>query len=662
MANRIKGITIEIGGDTTKLDKALSGTNKTISQTQKELKDVERLLKLDPGNTELLQQKQRLLAQAVEATADKLDTLRQAAENADNALQKGKDYQAAYEPLKNELDSVTASLRGLEANAESMQQQLSTGKISSAQYDAFQQKLDQTRKRAEELEQSIRDVNKEFSGRIDQSQYEAIQREIIETENTLKDLEKQAENSSVAVGKIQGAGALVSEKAGKISSAMQPVTTAIAGIGAAAVSTVPATEDLRASLGTLETNAQMVGVSLESAQSAFQQLNTVSGEMDSSLEAVSNLLQAGFTESNLQMAVEGLANAAITFPDTIKIESLADSLQETLATGEATGQFAELLDRVGYGTEKFAENLQYCTTQAEKQELAINILTQGALKDSYNAWADNNEELIANRDATLEFKIALAELAEQLTPIVTKVTEIATAFVDWFTSLDDDSRNATIAIAVVAASISPLAKVVETVTPKIEKFLKWFSGLGTNGKIAAIAFGALVTVIGKLALAWDDMTGGEKVVGILASVTTAALIAAVALGAFQSALTLGVAIAAIVAGIATLMITIDSATERAKNSAKMAQQGLQIPGLAKGGVVPPNNPFLAVLGDNPRETEIVSPYSTIKQAAGEAIAENGGSGVSRVEIVVRAKDGFTRNLSYSLSEESRRRGVRLVNG
>lgn len=67
----------------------------------------------------------------------------------------------------------------------------------------------------------------------------------------------------------------------------------------------------------------------------------MSGETDSSVEAVSNLLQAGFTESNLQKAVEGLANAATTFPDTIKIESLADSLQETIATGEATGQFAE---------------------------------------------------------------------------------------------------------------------------------------------------------------------------------------------------------------------------------------------------------------------------------------------------------------------------------
>ena len=68
MADRIKGITIEIGGDTTGLSKALSGVNKEISGTQGQLKDVERLLKLDPSNTELLQQKQKLLADAVGET------------------------------------------------------------------------------------------------------------------------------------------------------------------------------------------------------------------------------------------------------------------------------------------------------------------------------------------------------------------------------------------------------------------------------------------------------------------------------------------------------------------------------------------------------------------------------------------------------------------
>ena len=83
MANRIKGITVEIGGDTTKLSKALEGVNKDIKGTQTQLKDVQKLLKLDPTNTELLSQKHKLLADAVTATKEKLEVLKTAAEHLD---------------------------------------------------------------------------------------------------------------------------------------------------------------------------------------------------------------------------------------------------------------------------------------------------------------------------------------------------------------------------------------------------------------------------------------------------------------------------------------------------------------------------------------------------------------------------------------------------
>ncbi len=71
MANRISGITVEIGGDTTKLSSALKSVNSEIRSTQQQLKDVNRLLKLDPGNTDLLVQKQKMLSQAIEETKHK---------------------------------------------------------------------------------------------------------------------------------------------------------------------------------------------------------------------------------------------------------------------------------------------------------------------------------------------------------------------------------------------------------------------------------------------------------------------------------------------------------------------------------------------------------------------------------------------------------------
>lgn len=78
MAGRIKGITIEIGGETTGLQNALKDVNKRSNDLTKELKDVERLLKFNPGNVEALAQKQQLLTQQIENTIQKLDKLKAA--------------------------------------------------------------------------------------------------------------------------------------------------------------------------------------------------------------------------------------------------------------------------------------------------------------------------------------------------------------------------------------------------------------------------------------------------------------------------------------------------------------------------------------------------------------------------------------------------------
>ena len=117
MANRIKGITVEIGGDTTKLSKALEGVNKTIKNTQTQLKDVEKLLKLDPTNTELLSQKQRLLADSITATKDKLATLKTAAEQANQALANGEISQEQYDALQREIVETENELQRLQNEA-----------------------------------------------------------------------------------------------------------------------------------------------------------------------------------------------------------------------------------------------------------------------------------------------------------------------------------------------------------------------------------------------------------------------------------------------------------------------------------------------------------------------------------------------------------------
>lgn len=119
MADRIKGITVEIGGDTTGLNKALSGTNKEIKSTQSQLKDVERLLKLDPKNTELLAQKQRLLGNAIGETKSKLDTLKNAEKQVQEQFKQGKVSQEQYDALQREIVATEQSLKSLKEQAKS---------------------------------------------------------------------------------------------------------------------------------------------------------------------------------------------------------------------------------------------------------------------------------------------------------------------------------------------------------------------------------------------------------------------------------------------------------------------------------------------------------------------------------------------------------------
>ena len=122
---RIKGITVEIGGDTTGLDKALKGVNSTIKTTQSSLKDVNKLLKLDPANTNLVTQKQKLLKDAVNATKEKLEALKTAQEQARQQLENGTLGQDKYDALQREIIETEEELRRLQQEAETTSSALS---------------------------------------------------------------------------------------------------------------------------------------------------------------------------------------------------------------------------------------------------------------------------------------------------------------------------------------------------------------------------------------------------------------------------------------------------------------------------------------------------------------------------------------------------------
>jgi len=202
-SKRIKGFTVEIGGDTTGLSKALAQVDKNIKSTQTDLKDVERLLKLDPTNTELLAQKQKLLTEAVSDTEKRLETLKTASEQAAQTKDNYSAWKEQYEPIQQEIDKTIENLKKLKTQDEKAKQQLSSGEITQEQYDKLQDKIKSTEENLQSLKDRAKAVSDEFGNPVSPQQYDSLQREIIETEQSLKQLQSAENQSETALDKLK---------------------------------------------------------------------------------------------------------------------------------------------------------------------------------------------------------------------------------------------------------------------------------------------------------------------------------------------------------------------------------------------------------------------------------------------------------------------------
>lgn len=141
MSRRIRGITVEIGGDTTKLQDALKEVNKEVKSTQSQLRDVNKLLKLDPGNTELLVQKHKLLGQAIDGTKSKLSSLKEAQTSANQALAQGNITQEQYDALQREIIDTEQALKSLEKQALASNSTLANVSIAGEQFKVAGEKV-----------------------------------------------------------------------------------------------------------------------------------------------------------------------------------------------------------------------------------------------------------------------------------------------------------------------------------------------------------------------------------------------------------------------------------------------------------------------------------------------------------------------------------------
>lgn len=216
-------------------------------------------------------------------------------------------------------------------------------------------------------------------------------------------------------------------------SAVWEVGEGIASVAQGIAGFVQENEEYSRRLSFLTQNARTYGLDFDFVKAAMVEVTAVTGETEGAIEGLSNLMASGFDTMEMATAISALKGAVISFPDTLKFESLADGLQETIATGSATGQYAELLERMGYSLDDFNNAMAAATTEEQKQQIALAYL-QGDLQKVNAEYSANNTQLIAAGKSTQEYNDAIARLATTIRPFTTQAKGLVTDMIN--SSLD----------------------------------------------------------------------------------------------------------------------------------------------------------------------------------------------------------------------------------
>lgn len=458
MAVSYKGLVIKFGGDTTELQGALKQVQKASKDTQSDLRDINKALKFDPGNTELLEQKVRALSAAYSDIERKLDAYKQALAQLESKKQSGAKLTAEEE----------------------------------RQYDSLKRAIMQ------------------------------CERQLESYGDDLKATAREAEGSKTALGKVGQAIEDNADKISSAGSKMSSAGTALSGgiVGAAgALSGLAASqEEAIQQSGQLETAWESAGGTAEQASGTYATFYRILGESDTATEASQNLARLTTNERELKQWTDIAAGAYATFGDALPLENLAEAAQETAHTGTVTGGLADALNwstasaeqwsaaLAGHSAAQDAFNaavadgqtkedafnaaLAACGSEQERSQLITETLT-GLYGEAGRQYQETNADLLASRDAQNEMNKSMQELGEAAMPVKTAVTEIGTSLLN-------------------------------TLAPALEKVTGWYRSLSpeqqelvNNLALGAVAFGGVTTAVGKTMEAADGVGRAFKTAGEL---------------------------------------------------------------------------------------------------------------------------------------------------
>lgn len=565
MASRIQGITVEIGGDTTKLQNALKGVNGQIKSTQSQLKDVNKLLKLDPGNTELLAQKHKLLAEAVSETKEKLATLKTAAEQANAALANGEISQEQYDALQREIVETEQDLKNLETQANqsatAVQKIASSGEklktvgdnISSAGQKLLPVTAGVTAlgtasvTTAANFESSMSQVQATMG--ITKDAMSTVNGQSVNTMDTLSKLAKKmgaetafsASECAEALNYLALAGydtqqmcdtlptVLNLAAAGDIAlaDASDMVTDAMSALGMGVDEAGTMVDQMAKTASTTNTSVAQLGEGILTIGATAKSIKGGTAELNTALGILANNgikgAEGGTHLRNIILSLQNPTDKAAAQMEALGL-SVYDSEGNMRSMNDILGDLNKSMDGM-----TSAEKSNIISTIFNKTDLSsVNALLantgdtwdslQKSITDSGGAAQQMADTQLDNLQGQITIlKSALEGLAisfgELLMPAIKQIVGWVQKFVDWLNGLSEGTKKTVVTIALLAAALGPVLIVIGKV----------ISAVGTIMTIVPKIAGVINTVKGAFAALNTTMLA-NPIVLIIAAI--AALVAA----------------------------------------------------------------------------------------------------------------------------------------
>ncbi len=171
-------------------------------------------------------------------------------------------------------------------------------------------------------------------------------------------------------------------------------------------------------LAIFKQNVEDDGFDYEWAKGKADEVASITGSIESALSGVRALTQTGWNSDEITEAINNIVGACLKYDGTT-FDGLAQSIQETISKGEATGQFAKVIESMGYDVNEFNEAMKNAETPTGKLQVALAYLTANGLVETKKNFEQNNEQIIKARTASNYLKEAWADLAETLEPLTT---------------------------------------------------------------------------------------------------------------------------------------------------------------------------------------------------------------------------------------------------